>query len=448
MNGLAVHANLVYEFSGEYPAFWEGKAFFKSRGTTLRAIEREFVIELVDYEEVIKVSEGAPGSFAYLSAGYVQMNSDHQLSFHIGGRQWEKIVIGKNYVPHFRAYLRERIPVEEKIVAEELFENVSGSEHPIRVAIFEDSVLVEETDTFIPWSFRMTYGEAAHCADLIRSAGVDNKLEMDEALGYVDKDGDLAFHDTNDDECLFIAESDIPSFVEFLQRHCSTLPSELFSPNPEVVETVRESRGPQFETTPETQFLPDGREYQDYEGKRYIGGLTVDKRFCSGWEDHELDCVSKCVHCETLVVDIPSGLDIANPKDRIGQTKLDLGEFPTIAIVEGALAMEQGALKYGRRNFRYADVKASVYIAALKRHIHKYESGEDYDADTDGQVHHLGSVEACAAILLDAAHHGTLIDDREFSEFEADHIDEAQERVEALRRKYGSDKRLLEDRNA
>lgn len=99
-----------------------------------------------------------------------------------------------------------------------------------------------------------------------------------------------------------------------------------------------------------------------------------------------------------------------NPKDAVGTTKLDMGLIPDSALVELALAFTEGALKYGRYNWRIAGVRASIYNAAIHRHLAKWWSGEDHDATT--RIKHLGSVMACCAILIDAEQVNLLTDDR------------------------------------
>lgn len=50
----------------------------------------------------------------------------------------------------------------------------------------------------------------------------------------------------------------------------------------------------------------------------------------------------------------------SNPKQLIGSTKPPLHLFPRIALVQGSLAFLEGALKYGRSNYRAIGVKASI----------------------------------------------------------------------------------------
>jgi len=99
-----------------------------------------------------------------------------------------------------------------------------------------------------------------------------------------------------------------------------------------------------------------------------------------------------------------------NPKDRAATTRLDLTLFPMTAVAYGALAMTEGDLKYGGYNFRVAGVLASVYVAALLRHVSKWYNGQWADPDT--RVPHLANALACIAVLIDAHEAGVLKDNR------------------------------------
>lgn len=98
-----------------------------------------------------------------------------------------------------------------------------------------------------------------------------------------------------------------------------------------------------------------------------------------------------------------------NPKDAIATNKVPLDLVPPITPVYASLGHLEGALKYGKWNWRISGVMASVYIGALKRHIAKYESGEDISEEG---VPHLANALACIGILLDAKSVGKLTDDR------------------------------------
>lgn len=99
-----------------------------------------------------------------------------------------------------------------------------------------------------------------------------------------------------------------------------------------------------------------------------------------------------------------------NPKDLVGSSKLQLELVPDTIEAELSLAFLEGALKYGRYNWRIAGVRSSVYYAAMKRHQKKWWNGENADKST--RVKHLTSVMACCGILLDAELCGKLEDDR------------------------------------
>lgn len=99
-----------------------------------------------------------------------------------------------------------------------------------------------------------------------------------------------------------------------------------------------------------------------------------------------------------------------NPKDAFGSAKVPLGLCPSTAQAEWALAQLEGALKYGRFNWRIAGVRASIYSDAILRHHGKWYNGQNRDPMT--KVHELASIMACCAILIDSEVLGMLEDDR------------------------------------
>lgn len=121
----------------------------------------------------------------------------------------------------------------------------------------------------------------------------------------------------------------------------------------------------------------------------------------------------------------------SNPKDSIGSKKLPLELVPDTIEVEVALAYLEGALKYGRYNWRVAGVRSSIYYAAMKRHQKKWWNGENGDKAT--RVKHLASIIACAGIVLDAELCGKLEDDRPPAAPISELIDSADERVAHLK---------------
>ncbi len=105
-----------------------------------------------------------------------------------------------------------------------------------------------------------------------------------------------------------------------------------------------------------------------------------------------------------------NNLKNTNPKDLIGSDKLPLHLFPMTATVYGTMALLDGALKYGRANWRSAGVRASIYYDACLRHLTKWFEGETIDSDSG--LPHLSHALACIAILIDAVEANKLKDDR------------------------------------
>jgi hypothetical protein len=126
-----------------------------------------------------------------------------------------------------------------------------------------------------------------------------------------------------------------------------------------------------------------------------------------------------------------------NPKDAIGSTKLPMHLIPGTAKAALAIAFLEGALKYGKYNWRVAGVRASIYSDALERHLEKWKNGEDADPVT--HVPHLASIMACAAILIDAALVGKLTDDRPPRAPASEYIDSLASHVLYLQELYADE---------
>lgn len=107
-----------------------------------------------------------------------------------------------------------------------------------------------------------------------------------------------------------------------------------------------------------------------------------------------------------------SELKLTNPKDAVGASKVPLHLWPATATVAGCMALLDGALKYGRGNFRATGVRASIYFDACNRHLNAWFEGEDTDPDSG--LPHLGHALACLAVLVDAQAAGKLNDDRQY----------------------------------
>lgn len=99
-----------------------------------------------------------------------------------------------------------------------------------------------------------------------------------------------------------------------------------------------------------------------------------------------------------------------NPKDLMGTKKVPLSLVPVSSTIYQALAMEDGAIKYGPYNWRSNKVIASIYVDAALRHLAAWFDGEELAADS--QKPHLGHALACIGIIVDAYETGNLVDDR------------------------------------
>lgn len=101
----------------------------------------------------------------------------------------------------------------------------------------------------------------------------------------------------------------------------------------------------------------------------------------------------------------------SNPKDLQGIKKVQLNLVPASSLVYQALAMEDGAAKYGGYNWRENKVIASIYVAAAMRHLLAWNDSREENAK-DSKKPHLGHALACIGIIVDALETGNLIDDR------------------------------------
>lgn len=100
-----------------------------------------------------------------------------------------------------------------------------------------------------------------------------------------------------------------------------------------------------------------------------------------------------------------------NPKDAVGIRKWrQFATIPFTVVCEIGVAMMEGALKYGRHNYRVAGVRASVYKDAAIGHIMCWWEGEDLDPDT--KLSHITKAIASLVVLRDAMIQRKLNDDR------------------------------------
>lgn len=112
-----------------------------------------------------------------------------------------------------------------------------------------------------------------------------------------------------------------------------------------------------------------------------------------------------CGNCGRL-----KGTKPTNPKDAIGSNKVPIHLWPKTATVLGAMGLLDGALQYGRSNWRAVGVRASIYYDAVDRHMTAWFEGEDTDPDSG--LPHLAHALASLAIIVDAIAGDRFRDDR------------------------------------
>lgn len=100
----------------------------------------------------------------------------------------------------------------------------------------------------------------------------------------------------------------------------------------------------------------------------------------------------------------------SNPKDIIGVRKAPMSTVPSGVLAELGVAMLEGAVKYGRHNYRAVGVRNSVYYDATMRHLMAWWEGEDIDPDSG--LSHVAKAIASLVVLRDSMMQGLNQDDR------------------------------------
>lgn len=107
----------------------------------------------------------------------------------------------------------------------------------------------------------------------------------------------------------------------------------------------------------------------------------------------------------------PKQLADNNVKTAAAVGKPTLSAVPPVALMALGAAMQDGATKYGKFNWRTTAVTASVFYDALHRHLLDWYNGEDFAPDS--KIHHLAHLMAGCAIILDAIAADVFKDDRD-----------------------------------
>lgn len=156
-------------------------------------------------------------------------------------------------------------------------------------------------------------------------------------------------------------------------------------------------RGPSNEQ--KRVFAQDGWQLWSVDHDRYFVGTFAYRRLIEP-NPHVVSAPGPCGTSSTKDT---------NPKQAFADGKVPVDIVPTTAIMLTALALLDGALKYGKFNWRGSGVRSSTYIGALLRHTSAYVNGEE---DAEDGVPHLAHALACLCILVDAQACGKLTDDR------------------------------------
>ena len=72
--------------------------------------------------------------------------------------------------------------------------------------------------------------------------------------------------------------------------------------------------------------------------------------------------------------------------------------------------MMEGGIKYGKHNYRYVGVRASVYYDATMRHLDDWYVGKPIDHESG--LSHLSKALSSSQVLMDSMVKGNWVDDR------------------------------------
>lgn len=107
---------------------------------------------------------------------------------------------------------------------------------------------------------------------------------------------------------------------------------------------------------------------------------------------------------------IPPDSKPSNPKDVVGSTKVAMSCVPANVEAEIGVGMTEGALEYGRHNYRVVGARASTYYDAARRHLMAWWEGEDIDKKSG--LSHVSKAITSLIVLRDAMIRDNWNDDR------------------------------------
>lgn len=111
-----------------------------------------------------------------------------------------------------------------------------------------------------------------------------------------------------------------------------------------------------------------------------------------------------------------------NPKDAVGSSKVPYSLVPAQVTGEVAIALLEGACKYGAGNWRAAGVRASIYLDAAARHLAAFREGQDIDPASG--LSHVTKAIAGLVVLRDSMMQGNWVDDRPIAAANPDFVED------------------------
>ncbi len=124
----------------------------------------------------------------------------------------------------------------------------------------------------------------------------------------------------------------------------------------------------------------------------------------------------------------------SNPKDACGTAKAPRSTVSAQVMGEVGVAMLEGALKYGRHNYRVAGVRASVYYDAAGRHLDAFWEGQDIDPESG--LSHITKAIAGLMVLRDSMLQENWVDDRPPRVLNQNWVQDLNAKAKALLEKY------------
>jgi len=99
-----------------------------------------------------------------------------------------------------------------------------------------------------------------------------------------------------------------------------------------------------------------------------------------------------------------------NPKEGNGNKKVGLHVIPPSILLQTALALTEGEIRYSGYNWRSTPVRAGTYYDSTLRHLMSWFEGQDNDPDSN--LPHIIKAIAGLIVLADAIQQERFIDDR------------------------------------